>query len=105
RDEDSRVAGDGGDDAADARLDLPVPVHVRVVEHDVAPVADPAGRVRLALAEDVDDPALQVLGPRTLRQVVEAGAADRLPDAVRVERVLHHTVPDPEAAADAAHVA
>ena len=43
-------------------------------------------------------------GARPLGQV-EAGVADRVPDAVGVERVLHHRVADPVAAADAAGVA
>ena len=55
---------------------------------------------RLALEEDVDQPAVEVGGARALGQV-EAGGADRVPDAVLVERVLHHRVADPVAAADA----
>ena len=46
RDEHRRVAGDRRDDAADAGLDLAVPVHVGVVEHDVAAAAHLAGRGR-----------------------------------------------------------
>src|SRR3954454_3537629 len=98
RHEHGRVTRDGGDDTADACLDLPVPVHVGVVEHDVAPAADPACRVGLALAEDGDHTSAQVLGPGPLRQL-EARVADGLPHPVSIEGVLHDAVADLEPAA------
>ena len=104
RDEDRRVTGDGGRHAADAGLDLAVPVHVGVVEHGVAAAVHGAVLAGLALEEHVDQAALQVARVRTLGQV-QAGVADRRPDAVGVQGVLHHRVADAVAAADAAGVA
>src|SRR3954453_10865387 len=98
------VAGHRGGDAAAGRLDLAVPVDVRVVQHRVPAAADEAVLGCLALEENVDQPAVEVLGARALREV-EPGGADRVPDAVGVERVLHHRVADPVAAADAGRVA
>src|SRR4029079_884649 len=71
------------------RLDVAVPGHVGVVEHDLAPGMQLAGAIGLAFHEAVDELALEVAGPRTLRQL-ETGIADRIVDAVDVERVLHH---------------
>jgi hypothetical protein len=104
RDEDRGVTRDRGDHAADTGLDLPVPVHVGIVEHDVAPPADPAARIGLALAEDVHHAAPQVARMRPVGQV-QASVTDRRPDTVSVEGVPHHAVPDAVAATDAGDVA
>src|SRR6266498_3347925 len=104
--EDRRVAGHRCGDAADRGLDGLVPMHVGVVQHDVAAATDLTARVCLALEEHVDQAALQV--PRmhaVLRQVSQAGVADGLPDAFEVERVAHDVVPYAVTPADAAHVA
>ena len=69
-----RVSGHRRGDPTDAGLDLPVPVHVGVVEHGVAPAAHLAVLGDLALEEGVDQPAVQVGRPRAVRQI-EAGAA------------------------------
>src|SRR5262249_19626694 len=102
--EHGRVAGDRRGHPADARLDLPVPVHVRVVEHGVAPAPYHPVAGRLALEEDVDQPAGEVAVVRALGQV-EPGVTDGRPDAIGVERVAHHAVPDAVPAAQTAYVA
>src|SRR3954452_2616326 len=89
RDEDGRVAGHRRGDTTDGRLDLPVPEDVGVVQHRVAPAAHVPGRVGLALEEDVDQPAVEVRVVRALGEL-EAGVPDRVPDAVLVQRVVHH---------------
>src|SRR5579859_4994512 len=104
RDEHGGVAGHRGRHAAHAGLDLTVPVHVRVVEHGVAAPPNLAVLARLALEEDVHQPAAQVVRVRPVRQA-EAGVLDGRPDPVGVQRVAHDRVPDPVPAADAAHVA
>src|SRR6266508_1984075 len=104
RDEHRRVAGHRRGHATDARLDLPVPVHVGVVEHGVAPPAHQPVAGRLALEEHVDQPALQVAVVRPIGQL-QPGVADRGPDAVGVQRIAHDAVPDAVPAADAARVA
>src|SRR5690606_14562335 len=104
RDEDRRGAGHGCGQTTDAGLDLAVPVHVRVVEHGVASHAHHAVAGGLALEEDVDQPPTEVARVRALRQV-QAGVADRGPDPVHIEGVLHHRVSDAVPPADAARVA
>src|SRR6476620_6429419 len=104
RHEHGRVAGHRGGDAADAGLDLAVPVDVRVVEHGVAAAMDGAVLADLTLEEHVDQAPVEVRPARALRQV-EARAPDGLPDAVLVEGVLHDRVADAVAPADAAGVA
>src|SRR4051795_1010409 len=73
------IPGHRRGDAADAGLDLPVPVHVGVVEHGVAPAVDRPVLAHFALEEDVDQPALEVRGPRPVGQV-ETRVHDGLPD-------------------------
>ena len=51
RHETRRVARHGGGDTTDARLDLPVPVHVGVIEHGVAPTPHLPVGAHLALEE------------------------------------------------------
>src|SRR5580658_1907678 len=104
RDEHGWVADRHRGDAADRGLGVAMPRHVGIVEHDLAPAAQLAGAVGLAFHEAVDQPAFEVLGARALRQI-EARIADRGIDAVDVERILHHRMPDAIAAAGAGLVA
>src|SRR5262249_51153147 len=90
--------------AADACLDLTVPVHVGVIKHGVAAPAYLAVLARLALQEHVDEPSAEVSRVRPVGQV-EAGVLDRRPDPVGGERVAHDRMPDPVPAADASGVA
>src|SRR5215813_6203068 len=73
-------------------------VHVGIVEHDLAASAQRATAVGLAFDEAVHQPTLEVLRARAHRQI-EAGIADGVIDAVDVERVAHHRMPDAIAAA------
>src|SRR6202034_2738505 len=104
RHEHRRIADRRRSEAADRGLDMAMPGHVGIVEHDLAPPAQLAGAVRLALHEAIDQPAIEVFGARPRRQL-ETGVADRLVDAVNVERVLHHGMPDAIAPAGALFVA
>ena len=104
RDEHRRIADRRRGDAAHRALRMPVVVHVRVVEHDLTPAAQEAAVIGFALQEAVHQPALQVLRPRARGQI-EAGVADRVVDAVDVERVLHHRMADAIAPAGAGLVA
>src|SRR5690606_29146837 len=98
------VTGDRSGHAADGGLDLAVPGDVRGVHQSAAASADHAVLGGLALQEHVDETALDVRPVRALRQV-DARVADGVPDAVGVERVLHHGVTGAVAAADAPDVA
>src|SRR6476469_1207598 len=98
-DEHRGVTGHRRGHTTDAGLDLPVPVHVRVVEHGIASPAYLTVLRRLALAEHIDQASVEVGGARTLRQV-ETGVGGRLPDTVGVQRVAHHRMADPVPTAD-----
>src|SRR5262249_11928372 len=74
--------------AAHRRLGMAVVVHIGVVEHDLAAPAQGASTVGLALYETVHRPAFEILGARARRQI-EPCVANRLVDAVDVERVSH----------------
>lgn len=100
RDEHCRITGDSCRDSTYARLDLAVPVHIGVVEHRITTAADRSVLAGLALQEHVDELTVQVARVRPLRKF-ESGVTDRRPDAVLVERILHHAVADPVASADA----
>ena len=89
---------------ADTRLDLAVPVDVRVVDHGVAPTPDGAVLRHLALEEDVDQSTVEVARPRSVGQF-KAGIADCRPDALLVQGIAHHRVADAVAPAHAAGVA
>ena len=79
-------------------------MHVGVVEHGVASTVDGAIGRGLALEEDVDQPAVDVAGVGPLGQL-EPGVLDRRPDAIGVEGVAHHRVPNPVAPTDALGIA
>src|SRR5262245_31417866 len=79
--------------AADRGLRMAVMVHIRIVEHDLAAPAQRAAPVGFALDEAVDQPAVEVLGARTRRQL-EPSISDRLIDTVEIERIPHQRVPD-----------
>jgi Restriction endonuclease len=98
-----RIPRHGRGDTPHTRLDLPVPVHVGVIEHRVAPSPDLAILTGLALQEHVDQPPVQIPRMRPLRQL-QPGVPDRRPDPIGIQRVPHHRVPDPVPPADPAHV-
>ena len=69
------IADRHGGDAADGRLDMPVPRHVGIVHHDLAAAAQLAAAIGLAFHEAIDDAPAEVGGLRPLRQI-ETGIAD-----------------------------
>ena len=98
-DEHGRIPGCRAHDPADRSLDLAVMVNIGVVEHHLPLPPEPAGGIGLALDEDVDQSAAEIRGLRALGQL-ESGGTNGLVDPFDVERVVHHAVPGPIAAAD-----
>src|SRR5215813_12155513 len=68
-------------------------VHIGIVEHDLAAPTQRAAAVGLAFYEAVHQPTLEILEAGARRQI-EAGIADGVIDAVDVERIAHHRMPD-----------
>src|SRR5262249_61693804 len=79
-------------------------VHVGIVEHDLAAPTQRAAAVALAFSEAVHQPTLEIWKAWARRQI-DAGIADGVVDAVDVERVAHHRMPDAIAAAGPGPVA
>jgi hypothetical protein len=104
RDENRRIADRRRGDAADRALGMAVVVDVGIVEHDLAPAAQGAAPVGLALDEHVDQLVAQILGPRPFGQF-QPGVPDAVVDAVEVDGVLHHPVADAIATAGTGPVA
>ena len=77
---------------------MAVVVHVGIVQHDLAAVAQQPAPVRLAFHEAVDEAAIEVFRTRALGKF-EAGIADRVIYAVHVERVFHDGMTNPVAPA------
>src|SRR6266851_4509205 len=86
------------------RLRMPVMVDVGIIQHDLPPPAQHAPAVRLAFHEAIDDTALEVFRPRPFRQL-DPGVANRIVDAVDIERIAHDRMADPVTAAGAGLVA
>ena len=91
--EHGRVADCRRGDRTDCRLRMAMVMHIGIIEHDLPPAAELRAMIRLALDEAVDEPPLQVFGPRTLRQL-EARVADCGVDAVDIECIFHDTMTD-----------
>src|SRR6516164_3654692 len=72
---------------------MPMMVHVGIVEHDLATSTQRTAAVGLALDEAVHQPTLEVLRAGARRQI-KAGIADGVIDAVDIERIAHHRMPD-----------
>src|SRR5262249_30190095 len=73
-------------------------VHVGIVEHDLAASTQRTTAAGLAFDEAVHQPTLEVLRAGARRQI-EAGLAHGVIDAIDIERVAHHRMPDAIAAA------
>ncbi len=92
------------DDATDRSLDVPMVVHIGVVQSDLPPSPKTCSRVGLALDEDVDDLAIEIVGIGAFGKV-ETRRTDRPVDTFPIKSVIHDVVTDVVAAAGAANVA
>src|SRR5262252_6032702 len=79
-------------------------VHIGIDEHDLAAPTQRAAAAGLAFYEAVHQPTLEILEAWARRQI-EAGIADGIIDAVDVERIPHHRMPDAIAPAGPGSVA
>src|SRR5262245_58790572 len=79
-------------------------VHGGIVEHDLASSTQRTAAVGLAFDEAVPRPTLKIRRAGAGREI-EAGIAHGVIDAVDIERVAHHRVPDAIAAAGTGSVA
>src|SRR5262249_17246789 len=91
-------------DGAYRGLGMAMMVRVGIVEHDLAASTQRTAAVGLAFDEAVHQPALEVVRARARRQI-KAGIADGVVDAVDIERIAHHRMPDAIAAAGTGPVA
>ncbi len=98
RDEDGGVADSGCSDTADGGFGMAVMMHVGVIEHYLPTPAQRAGPVCLAFDKYVDELPAKVGRSRALWQR-QPGVTNRLVNSVDIERVLHHRMADPVAAA------
>ena len=83
---------------------MAVPGHVGIVEHDLPATAQLAGAVGLAFHEAIDELAAEILGARTVGKL-QTRVADRVVNAVDIERVAHDGMADAITAAGARLVA
>ena len=79
-------------------------VHIGVVQSDLPASPKTCSRVGLALDEDVDDLAIEIVGIGAFRKV-ETCRTDRPVDTFPIKSVIHDVVTDVVAAASAANVA